>query len=120
MFILGHSALSATNSSFNNLISKLLQPLWLSSVLLCRHISSLFFGTESELVSDRKASVYVIPFKLEADGAAIFFTICPVFALNWNANSDGSIFHVRPGATLRGSLILLLLIFTPCTRLIVD
>lgn len=115
MFILGHSTLSATNSSFNNLISKLLQPLWLSSVLLCRHIPSLLFSTESELVSDRKANVYVIPFKLEADGAAIFFTICPVFALN----CDGSIFHVRPGATLRGSLILLL-IFTPCTRLIVD
>lgn len=49
-------------------------------------------------MSDRKPSVYVIQFKLEADGAAIFFTICPVFALNWNANIDGSIFHGRPGA----------------------
>lgn len=76
-------------------------------------------------MSDRKSSVSVIPPKLEADCAVIFFTICPVFALNWNANSDGSIFHMRSGATLRATLLLLYLLlilthFTSCTWLIVD
>lgn len=79
-------------------ISKLLQRI---SAAVPPHLQLLFrHSNRSELVSDRKASVYVIPFKLEADGAAIFFTICPVFAFNWHAN--GSIFHARPGATLRG------------------